>query len=274
MDTLPTSKNIADFTGHVWHSDCLDLLKALPDKSVDLILTDPPYGLNKKSFELKAEDRRDFGSSYSAIRENWDNEAPLDWMDAASRVLKPNGSVLCFGGRESIYKFANHALRLSWRIVNDITFVKPDAPPNFTGRMMTESTERAIWFSPSGSRWTYNRQTAKACNNGVNFRDVWEMLTPKQNRLHPAQKPVETIEMLVALLSQTGDIVLDPFAGSATTAIACLNLDRQYICGDSHLPYVELSRQRIASHDPFVDTPLKNGLVQKSLFASTEGEGA
>ena len=269
MDILPNTGQISDFTGQVFWADALELLKALPDKSVDLICTDPPYGLNKKTFELTTQDRRDFGSAYHAIRQEWDNEAPLSWMNEASRIIKPSGAVICFGGRESIYKFAYRGLELGWRIVNDITFIKPDAPPNFTGRMMTESTERAIWFSPSGSHWTYNRLLAKSLNNGVNFRDVWEMLTPKQNRLHPAQKPIETIETLIATLSNAGDIILDPFAGSSTTAIACLNLDRRYICGDSHLPYVEMSRQRIASHNPFVDTPLKTGETQLSLFRET-----
>lgn len=270
MDTLPNTGKIEDFTNQVYHADCLDLLKALPERSIDLILTDPPYGLNKKEFGLKSEDRRDFGSAYTAIREEWDNEAPLEWMNEVERIIKKTGSVICFGGRESIYKFANRGIELGWRIVNDITFVKPDAPPNFTGRMLTESTERAIWFSPNGKNWTYNRKLAKHLNNGVNFRDVLEMITPKKNRLHPAQKSIATLELLVALMSNQNDIIIDPFAGSSTTAIACLNLDRHFICGDSHLPYVEMSRERIARHNPFADSPLKNGAVQLSLFKDTQ----
>lgn len=266
MDTLPLTKDINDFTGKIWHQDCMNLLSALPDISLDLICVDPPFGLNKKPFALKSEDRRDSGSSYTAIRQEWDNEAPLDWMNACTRIIKKTGSVICFGGRESIYKFAMRGLELGWRIVNDITFVKPDAPPNFTGRMMTESTERAIWFSPSGSHWTYNRELAKGLNNGVNFRDVWEMLTPKQNRLHPAQKPIETIELLITLISNPNDIVLDCFSGSGTTAIACTNLERRFICCDSHLPYVEVSRERLAKHDPMQDSPLKTGKKQLSMF--------
>lgn len=250
----------------VHHMEALELLGKLESGSIDMICTDPPFGLNKKAFSLKSEDRRDFGSSYTAIRQEWDNEIPLTWMHEVGRVLKKTGSVLIFGGRESIYHTAYEGLRLGWRIVNDITFVKPDAPPNFTGRMMTESTERAIWFSPSGSHWTYNRDIAKSLNNGVNFRDVWEMITPKLNRLHPAQKPIGTFELLIALLSNENDIVVDPFAGSSTTAIACLNLGRNFICGDSSEEYVNLSRERIARHDPYENTPLKTGEVQLSLL--------
>lgn len=271
MDTLPKTGQIEDFTGRIFHADALELLKALPDKSVHLLLTDAPYGLNKKSGlkidrQFRGKDNR--RGDYTAVRQEWDNEAPLAWMNEVCRILKPHGSVLCFGGRESIYQFANYGLSLGWRIVNDITFVKPDAPPNFTGRFMTESTERAIWFSPSGKKWTYNRDVAKSMNNGVNFRDVWEMITPKQDRLHPTQKPVSTFEMLIALLSNKGEIVLDPFAGSCTTAIACLNLDRRYICADLHEPYVLASRERIQRHDPFTASPLSNGLKQRSLFES------
>ena len=263
MDILPATQDINDFTNKIWHCQAEELLAALPSDSVDFICVDPPYGFNKNAFVIERK-------NYSAIRQEWDNEAPLEWMNACTRILKKTGSVLCFGGRESIYAFANKGLSLGWRIVNDITFVKPDAPPNFTGRMMTESTERAIWFSPSGSHWTYNRQVAKSLNNGVNFRDVWEMITPKQNRLHPAQKPLETIELLIALLSNKDDIVLDCFSGSGTTALAAYKLGRRYIACDSHLPYVELSRQRLTNADPFQNSILKTGEKQLSLFASLD----
>lgn len=269
MNLLPTFAqrgDIAPLLNKIHHCDALELLRRLPDASVDLVLTDPPYGLNKKVFALRSEDRRDFGSSYSAIRETWDNFAPLDWMNEVGRVIKPTGSVLCFGGRESIYSFANRGLGLGWRIVNDITFVKPDAPPNFTGRMMTESTERALWFSPSGSLWTYNRAIAKQMNNGVNFRDVWEMITPKLNRLHPAQKPENTISMLMTLLSNAGDIVVDCFSGSGTTAVVARNLGRTFIACDSHKPYVDMAQLRLINSDPYLSTLLTDGTKQLSLF--------
>jgi DNA modification methylase len=270
LPTFTQRGDIAPLLNKIHHCDALALLRRLPDASVDLVLTDPPYGLNKKVFAVDRSMRGKYEAkgTYTAIREAWDNFAPLDWMNEVSRVIKPTGSVLCFGGRESIYSFANRGLELAWRIVNDITFVKLDAVPNFTGRMMTESTERAIWFSPSGSHWTYNRLLAKQMNNGVNFRDVWEMVTPKLNRLHPAQKPLEIIETLIAILSNPTDVVVDCFAGSATTAIACMNLDRRFICGDSHLPYVEMSRQRVQNHSPFMASVFKDGSVQLSLFAS------
>jgi site-specific DNA-methyltransferase (adenine-specific) len=128
--------------------------------------------------------------------------------------------VVVFGGRLSIYQSAAEGLRLGWRLVNDVTWEKPDPPPNFTGRMMTESTERMLWFCPDGEKWTYNKHVAKAMNKGNNLRDVWRFRVPHGERIHPSQKPLDLMERCVQLFTNPGDLVVDPFAGSGTTLVA------------------------------------------------------
>lgn len=228
--------------------DALTLLAGLPDNSVDMILTDPPYGLAGRVFEI---DRSFRGSdyrkgNYTAINEEWDYIAPIDWMQSCERVTKLGGSVICFGGRQSIYRFASEGIRLGWKLINDITLIKPDPPPNFTGRMMTESTERLLWFCPSGKNWTYNLAQAKNSNYGKNITDVWRFRPPHDNRLHPAQKPISTIEKVIALISNENHIILDPFAGSGTTAVAARNLGRRYITGDISPEYCATAERRLA----------------------------
>lgn len=234
--------DVAQARDRVYCCDALALLKSLPDASVDAVITDPPYGLAGRVFDFPHR-------KYTAVNEEWDIDVPTQWMAACERVLKPGGSVVCFGGRQSIYEFAAVGLRLGWRIVNDITWYKPDAAPNFTGRMMTESTERALWFCPSGSNWTYNLNAAKEMNGGVNFRDVWElrrMHNDIETRTHPTQKPLDLMLRIVRLFTNEGDTIVDPFFGSGTTGDAARRLGRHYIGGDITSKYVNAARERLS----------------------------
>lgn len=223
----------------VHNCDALRLLANMPSQSVDAIITDPPYGLAGRVFDFPHK-------HYSAVNEEWDHYAPIDWMSECGRVLKQGGSVVCFGGRRSIYTFAAEGLRLGWKLINDITWIKPDAPPNFTGRMMTETTERALWFCPDGAKWTYNLEYAKECNLGINLRDVWKFKTERDNRLHPTQKPLELMERTIRLLTPPNGLVLDCFAGSGTTLVAANMHGRQYIGCDLSAEYVAIARKRLA----------------------------
>lgn len=233
---------IDTFRNRVTCVDAETLCRSLPANSVNAVITDPPYGLFGGAFVK----RPDTGCMYHRVNETWDTEAPTAWMAACRRVLKPGGSVICFGGRDSIYALAAEGLRLGWRIVNDITWHKPDATPNFTGRMMTESTERILWFCPDGTGWTYNRFIAKSMNHGNNLRDVWTFGQTRDNRVHPTQKPLELMERLVALLTNPDDVILDPFCGSGTTLDAAQKLGRRYIGGDISAEYVALAQKRLA----------------------------
>ncbi len=225
--------------GRVHEIDALSLLSLLPDASVDAIICDPPYGLAGRVFDFPHK-------HYSAVNEEWDLFVPVDWMPACERVLKPGGSVVCFGVRQSIYQVAAAGLSRGWRLVNDITWEKPDAPPNFTGRMLTETTERALWFCPSGSGWTYNLHAAKEMNRGRNLRDIWTYGVTRGDRIHPTQKPLPLMERCIQLFTNPGDLVVDLFAGSGTTLVAAKIHGRRYLGSDITPEYVEAANKRLS----------------------------
>ena len=227
----------------IHNMDALELLKQLEPQSVDAIITDPPYGLAGRVFDFPHK-------HYSAVNEEWDYTAPTAWMAACERVLRPHGTVICFGGRQSIYSLASEGLKLGWRLINDITWVKPDAPPNFTGRMLTETTERALWFSPAGSKWYFGLQDAKQLNQGINFRDVWTFNTERDNRMHPTQKPLALLLRMVELFTPPSGLVVDPFCGSGTTAVAAATLNRRFIAGDTSAEYCAIARRRLETITP------------------------
>lgn len=262
--------------GNVYHMDAVSLLRRLPDASVGLIATDPPYGLAANdAFQAPRTMRRtDNGKPratddyFVAIREEWDMHAPVDWMAECARALRPGGMVVICAAMRSIYDFAQEGFRLGWKLVNDVTWVKVNPPPNFTGRAMTYATERILCFCPDGKNWTYNTDYARAMNGGVNFQDVWYFDVPHgETRIHPSQKPVDLMERIVGLFSADGETVADPFFGSGTTGIAALNLGRQFVGADITAEHIAGARNRIASWRG-VEKRIDETVMQLGLFAA------
>lgn len=261
--------------GNVYHMDAVNLLRRLPDASIGLIATDPPYGLAANdAFSVPRDmrrsngNRRSDGGDFVAIREEWDMHAPVDWMAECQRVLRPGGMVVICAAMRSIYDFAQEGFRLGWKLVNDVTWVKVNPPPNFTGRAMTYATERILCFCPDGKNWTYNTDYARATNGGVNFQDVWYFDVPHgETRIHPSQKPVDLMERIVGLFSAEGETVADPFFGSGTTGVAALNLGRRFVGADITAEHIAGARNRIAAWRG-IEKRIDETVMQLGLFAA------
>lgn len=232
----------------VYCADALDLLRALPDASVDAIITDPPYGLAARgAFGID----RSMGGIYQkrgkfrAVFEEWDHDIPLAWMSEAGRVVRPGGAVVVFGGMNAIHLFGAQGYALGWKLLNTVTVVKASPMPNITGRMLTHSTEAFHWFCPAGTGWVFNKSAAR--NGTRNLTDVWAWPyeTPDQ-RVHPTQKPLALMSRIVALFTEPEAVIVDPFMGSGTTAAAARNLGRHYIGGDLSPEYVAIAQRRLA----------------------------
>lgn len=221
----------------------LDLLALLPDASVDAVICDPPYGISAEVPFIKDPNT---GGAYKRVNEEWDMFVPIDWMEIAHQKVKSTGSVIVFGSWTTIDLIQAEARRLKWKPLNRIVWFKPDAPPNFSGRKLTESTETALWYSPHGSNWTYNRYVAKSMNMGMNLRDVWTFGQARGDRFHPTQKPLDLMERCVQLFTNPGDLVVDPFAGSGTTLVAAKIHGRRYLGSDITPEYVEAANKRLS----------------------------
>lgn len=256
---------IEEYANRMICTDALTLLRSLPSQSINAVITDPPYGLAKHNpLEISKRKRHGRGGAYKRVNEAWDQSTPLEWMDEINRILKPGGAVIVFNSNIGLIEIGYRGLQLGWRLLLEITWYKPDAPPNFTGRMVTAATEKFYWYCPSGSNWTYNRLYAKRVNNGKNFRDVWQFYAPRKNRVHPTQKPLELMDRIVRLFTNPGDVIVDPFAGSGTTLIAAKNAGRDYIGCDLEESYVSIALDRLASPS---ELPLfSETAVQQELF--------
>jgi site-specific DNA-methyltransferase (adenine-specific) len=147
---------------------------------------------------------------------------------------------------------------LGLRIINDITWFKPNGAPALAGRNFTASHETILWASKGREfKHVFNYQESrnwKVSNDliyreGKQMRSVWSIpTTPKREKMlgdHPTQKPLELLRRLIALCTSTGDLVLDPFCGSGTTGVACAQLERNFVGIDLDPSYIDLARQRI-----------------------------
>jgi len=141
--------------------------------------------------------------------------------------------------------------------------------PSITKRTLTHSTEFIAWFA-KGSGWTFNYKNMKKYADGKQLRDVWNLpLCQGKERLkgengraaHPTQKPLELFTRLIEMASQEGDIVLDPFIGSGTTAIASELLNRKWLGIDNKKEYIKLANERL---EEYRKSKGKNSLVKNS----------
>ena len=245
---------------HLFRGDSLELLKQLPSESVDLIFSDPPYFLSNGGFSVKS------GKQVSVNKGDWDRSAGFEeelnfhrnWICESLRILKPNGSIVISGTYHSIYKCGYILQEFGCRIINDITWFKPNGAPALAGRNFTASHETLLWASKSTeAKHVFNYALSKSwkspkdklLNEGKQMRSVWSIpSTPKSEKkfgAHPTQKPLELLKRIVALCSNPNDTVLDPFCGSGTTGVACVLLNRNFIGIDLEQKYLDLTKLRM-----------------------------
>ncbi|MCC2096160.1 MAG: site-specific DNA-methyltransferase, partial [Hyphomicrobiales bacterium] len=216
----------------VLSGDCVRVMDQLPAKSVDLIFADPPYNLQLEN-ALSRPDQ----SVVDAVDDDWDkfdsfaeyDAFSKDWLRAAKRLLKPSGTIFVIGSYHNIFRVGATMQDMGFWILNDIIWRKANPMPNFRGRRFTNAHETMIWASGSADakNYTFNYETLKAGNEDCQVRSDWympicnggERLKDDSGRkVHPTQKPEALLSRIVLSASKPGDVVLDPFLGSGTTA--------------------------------------------------------
>ena len=235
--------------------DCLDILPSLPNGAFDCCIADPPFNISQK---------KGLGwafSSHITMQEGWDifskddySEFTIDWGAEVLRVVKPNGNIFIFGSFHSIFTLGFILQNIfDRRIITQIVWYKPNAQPNITCRMFTESTEFIIWAvnneSKKAKNWTFNYHEMKAMNNDKQMRNMWEIpLTKPSERKygkHPSQKPIEVIERLILAGTNEDDLILDPFAGTGTIGIGAQKHNRKWTMIEKEELYNQIARQRL-----------------------------
>ena len=175
------------------------------------------------------------------------------WLAASQRVLKPNGSIWVSGTAHVIHSVGFAMQQLGFKLLNDISWVKPNPPPNLSCRYFTHATETIIWAAKNAkSRHTFHYKHMKEINRGKQMKSVWEIKPPetweKRFGKHPTQKPVALLERILLASSNEGDLVLDPFLGGGTTLFAALRLRRHGLGCELSAEFVGLAVRRLCSN--------------------------
>ena len=234
------------------HGDCLELMKDIPDASIDAIITDPPYGT-------------------TACK--WDSVIPFEPMwEQLKRIIKPNGAIVLFGGEpfSSALRISNikeYKYDLYWQKQKPVNFLQ-------LKRRFGKTTENIIIFYLK--QCTYNPQKTiindnKKVKNKIqkgkgdsitsaigfvarNYKDdgtrypidILKFKRVDESKIiHPTQKPVALLEYLIKTYTQENDTVLDFTMGSGTTGVACKNLNRNFIGIELDSKYFAIAESRI-----------------------------
>ncbi|MEW6432450.1 MAG: site-specific DNA-methyltransferase [Myxococcota bacterium] len=259
----------------LYQGDSLALLESFDEHTFDLIFADPPYFLSNGGFTCQS------GKRAPVKKGDWDASKGVEddhaftsaWLKACQRVLKPSGTIWVSGTQHVIFSVGFAMQQLGYKLLNTVSWYKPNASPNLACRYFTHSTEILIWASPGGKgklKHTFNYAAMKQENGGKQMRDVWAlprpgdeelapdergriwtMTTPKPGEKthgkHPTQKPIALLDRIVEACTEDDAVVLDPFCGSGTTGVAAVSKGRRFVGIDMNSEYLALTKKRIES---------------------------
>jgi modification methylase len=254
-----------EYLNKILVGDCIEYMRRMPDASVDAVFADAPYNLQLGAKTLyRPEDQ----TAARAVRDSWDafeSNADYDqfsrqWLAECRRVLKPDGAMWVIGSYHNIFKLGAIMQDLGFWILNDIVWVKTNPMPNFRGTRFTNAHETLIWATPTKTgKYTFNYETMKKLNGGKQMRSDWDInICLGEERvkdaagksLHTTQKPLDLLRRVILSSTKPGDIILDPFMGSGTTAAAARELGRNFIGFDTDPSYVAAATARAAGVAP------------------------
>ena len=248
--------------------DCIKIMSEWPEKKIDLIFADPPYNLSGNGLKWKGNKT---GGDWFMMNEEWDRmtepeylQFTKDWISGCIRLLKDSGSIYISCTYHNIAEIMLVLKQLGLKIKNVITWQKTNAMPNMTKRVFTHSSEFVVW-AVKEKKWVFHYEELKRINperqkdgSLKQMRDVWLMpLVQGKERLrgvkgralHPTQKPEEMLKRIIVASSNKGDLVLDPFLGSGTTAVVAKVLGRNWAGIEKQKKYITVAKKRILSQN-------------------------
>lgn len=253
-------KDIKEFENKIICGDCLEIMKEMPNESIDLIFADPPFNKGKDYGNLVNDNREDYFE--------WCEK----WIRLCFNKLKPTGSFYLMNNSKNIYKIATmmdkfgiFQNQIIWQKHMSPTPQKTRFPKNYQPILFYTKNKKGYYFNPESERvpHTYkpNKILPKRNSKGRRINDIWEdiveltggYLAPKEallisgtkQRVCCQQTPEAILRRIILASSREDDVVLDPFLGVGTTAVICKELKRKYIGIDINAQYCKYSKERV-----------------------------
>ncbi len=250
--------------------DAVTMMRRLPPASVHAIFADPPYNL-----QLRGDLRRPDDSLVDGVDEAWDRFDSLGaydaftrgWLAEARRVLRKDGTIWVIGSYHNIFRLGAALQDLGFWILNDVIWRKANPMPNFRGRRFTNAHETLVWAArEAGSRYRFNYAAMKSLNEELQMRSDWfiplctgaeRLRDARGAKLHPTQKPEALLHRVILSCTAPGEVVLDPFLGTGTTAAVARRLGRRFIGIEREEAYADAAAARVAAVAPLEEAGLR-----------------
>jgi site-specific DNA-methyltransferase (adenine-specific)/modification methylase len=224
----------------LWQGDYFELIREIPDKSIDLILTDPPYNLSKYSTgNMKFTWRKDINNDLA----NWDRTEfnPAEVLDDFIRILKPAGNIFAFCSYNLIGKW-HQAFDPCFDTFQYLVWHKTNPVPKVRRAGFLNSCELIVCMWNKGHTWNFTRQ-----NEMHNFIESPICMGKERlkNPSHPTQKPLKVLKHIIKIASNPDDVVFDPFMGVGSTGVAAVELGRRFWGMEIDKAYFQASKARL-----------------------------
>lgn len=261
--------------------DTRSILQSLPAQTVDLIFADPPYNL-----QLQNSLWRPDLTPVQAVNDAWDqfddfaayDAFTREWLSSAQHVMRDTATIWVSGTYHNIFRVGAIMQDLGFWLLNTVCWFKNNAMPNFNGTRLKNDVEFIIWAKKhETSRYTFHHHLMKQFNDmhkGKQLGSVWRipattgkerLRTAEGQRLHSTQKPEALLKRIILASSSPGDVVLDPFLGTGTTAVVAKQLRRHWLGIERESLYIAAAQARIDAVTPLRETHaiIKAGKVQR-----------
>lgn len=216
------------YINKIIHSDCLDIMRNIKDNSIELILTDPPYGIKQNIHKIKSRTKLAATNDYDNF--SWDDNIP--GPEYFKEMLRISKNQIIFGGNYFTNLLPPSSCWLVWDKVN-----------------------QGSSFADCELAWTSFKKACRLFSfmwngmlQGASILDGKRQRGNKKlnvKRIHPTQKPIELFIWILLNYSKDNDLICDPFSGSGTTAISCYKMKRRFICIEKEKIYFDLSNERL-----------------------------
>ncbi len=237
-----------DFT--VVQGDCIETLRKF-EFQFNMVFADPPYflsngGISIQSGKKVCVDKGEWDKSHGREKERAFTRA---WLSEVREKLTPGGTIWISGTYHNSFILAETLEELGFKLLNAVTWVKTNPPPNLACRCLTHSSEVVLWARKSAKvAHRYNYDMMRKIAGNKQMRDVWELpaIAPWEKAFgkHPTQKPLALLVRLLLASTTRRDWVLDPFCGSGTTGIATSLLKRRFLGIDLSSEFLSIAQKR------------------------------
>ncbi len=247
-----------DFINQIIEGNYLEIIKEIPNKSIDLVFTDPPYNISqkKKIFrDYRSGKRGDINFDFGEWDYNFD---PIPFLEEAKRVLRDDGSIIVWMG-EQIFAIYRTWFEKNMHPKQLLIWEKTNPIPSFRLVGYRQTTELMYWATKN--------KLKKNCPNFL-FQKQEEMknvfhapiVGGRERTKHPTQKPLSICQEIIKRHCREGGIVLDSFTGSGTIPLAAKNLNRNFIGIEISKEYCDIAKQRLRQDNLFKGLRKRNGL--------------